>query len=350
MRGPVSFGSARPLCLASLEARTAIVKRILLTGATGLLGNAIARALVADGHTVRALVRAPDRARGIVPSECELVRGDVTSPGSLGAAIDGCSVVYHAAGLPEQWLPDERTFDRVNVDGTRNLVQAALAQRVERFVYTSTIDTFRFPEPGHVFDESEIDHKPKATAYERSKQVADRHVVDALGRGLPAVFLHPSGIYGPGPATSPGTNQLIADLVKREVPLLLPGGIPVVHCDDAARGHLIAADRAAIGSRYILSESYQSLRDIAEQVRAATGCRVPSVMPFAVARVVAGIGETISRFTGRPPLLPKGQLEFLRYEARPTSARAESELGWRARPFRQGLLETIEFLRAAGRC
>jgi dihydroflavonol-4-reductase len=322
----------------------------LLTGATGLLGNAIARALVAEGRSVRALVRSLERAKGVVPPECELVRGDVTSPTSLGEAIAGCDVVYHAAGLPEQWLPDERTFDRVNVDGTRHVVQAALAAKVSRFVYTSTIDTFRFPEPGRVFDESEIDHKPKATAYERSKQVADRIVVDAVGRGLPAVFLHPSGIYGPGPLTSPGTNQLIADLVRREVPLLLPGGIPVVHCEDAARGHLLAADRAETGARYILSESYQSLRDIAEQVRAITGCRVPSVMPFALASFVASAGEMISSFTGRPPLLPKGQLTFLKYEARPTSSRAESELGWRARPFRQGLLETIDFLRAAGRC
>jgi len=324
--------------------------RILVTGATGLLGNAITRALVAEGRTVRALVRAPDRAARIVPPECELVRGDVTIAASLEPALRDCQIVYHAAGLPEQWLPDEATFDRVNADGTRNLAQAALAARVERFVYTSTIDTFRFPDAGRVFDESEIDHRPKATAYERSKQVADRIVTDAVSRGLPAVFLHPSGVYGPGPATSPGTNQLIADLVRREVPLLLPGGIPVVHCDDAARGHLLAAERAAVGSRYILSESYQSLRDIAEQVRAATGCRVPSVMPFAIARLVANAGEMISHFTGRPPLLPKGQLTFLQYEARPTSSLAESELGWRARPFRQGLLETIEFLRAEGRC
>ena len=329
---------------------SATMSRILLTGATGLLGNAIARALVAEGRSVRALVRDPERAAATVPPECELVRGDVTQPASLARAIVDCSIVYHAAGLPEQWLPDDGLFERVNVDGTRNMLHAALAARIERFVYTSTIDTFCFPPPGRVFDESEIDHKPKATAYERSKQVADRLVVEAVGRGLPAVFLHPSGIYGPGPATSPGTNQLIADLVRREVPLLLPGGIPVVHCDDAARGHLLAEERAAVGARYILSESYQSLRDIAEQVRAATGCRVPSVLPMALARVVASVGEVVSRVTGRPPLLPRGQLTFLQYEARPIAARAESELGWRARPFRQGLLETIEFLRAAGRC
>jgi dihydroflavonol-4-reductase len=327
------------------------VNKVLLTGATGLLGNAIARALVTDGRAVRALVRSPDKAATVVPSACELVAGDVTDPDSVSLAVRGCDVIYHAAGLPEQWLADETTFDRVNVGGTRNLVLAALECGIERFVYTSTIDTFRFPAPGLTFDESEIDPAPKATAYERSKQAADRIVSRALDNGLRAVFLHPSGLYGPGPATSPGTNQLIADLVRGKVPMLLPGGIPVVHCDDAARGHLLAEEQAAIGARYILSESYYSLRDIARLVHAVTHTsKLPPVMPLAIARVVAEAGERWSRWTKRPPLLPKGQLTFLQYEARPVSRRAERELGWVPRPFAEGLVEAIEFLRSAGRC
>jgi dihydroflavonol-4-reductase len=327
------------------------MSKVLLTGATGLLGNAIARALVADGRAVRALVRSPDKAATVVPRGCELVPGDVTDAESLAVAFRGCSVIYHAAGLPEQWLAAESTFDRVNTGGTRNLVRAALAGGVERFVYTSTIDTFLFPAAGLTFDETEIDPAPKATAYERSKQTADRLVTDALSEGLPAVFLHPSGIYGPGPATSPGTNQLIADLVRGKVPMLLPGGIPVVHCDDAARGHLAAERDAEIGARYILSESYHSLLDVARSVSAITRTsKVPPVMPLAVARVVAEVGERVARWTQRAPLLPRGQLTFLQYEARPVSHKAERELGWVPRPFAQGLAETIDFLRGAGRC
>jgi dihydroflavonol-4-reductase len=327
------------------------MKKVLLTGGTGLLGNAIARALVADGRAVRALVRSPAEAATVVPRGCELVAGDITDPESLAVAVRSCDVIYHAAGLPEQWLADETTFDRVNTGGTRNLVLAALAERVQRFVYTSTIDTFRFPAPGLTFDESEIDPAPKATAYERSKQAADRIVTKALEDGLPAVFLHPAGIYGPGPATSPGTNQLIADLVRGKVPMLLPGGIPVVHCDDAARGHLLAEQHAAIGARYILSESYHSLLEVARLVHAiARTSKVPPVMPLAVARIVAEAGERLARWTKRPPLLPRGQLTFLQYEARPVSRRAERELGWAPRPFAQGLAETIDFLRGAGRC
>jgi dihydroflavonol-4-reductase len=326
------------------------MSEVLLTGATGLLGNAIARVLLARGRSVRALVRDPARAARIVPDGCELVRGDVTDAASVTRAAADCSVIYHASGLPEQWLRDVREFDRVNVEGTRNVVRAALAAGVRRFVYASTIDVFRFGAPGQPFDESELDPEPKATAYERSKQAADRLVAAALSDGLPAVFLHPSGIYGPGPLTSPGTNHLIADLVRGKVPMLLPGAIPVVHSEDVALGHVLAETSATVGARYILSESTHSLSAIAEAVRLATGAgKVPPVMPLAVAKLVAAVGEFVADWTGKAPLLPRGQLQFLEYGAVPSGARAQRELGWKPRPFREGLADTLRFLREQGR-
>jgi dihydroflavonol-4-reductase len=325
--------------------------KVLLTGATGLLGNAIARALIAERRNVRALVRTPATARPMVPEPCEIVAGDVTDPASLRRAIDGCTVVYHAAGLPEQWLADPTTFRRVNTDGTRHLTEVAREARVTRFVYTSTIDVFRFPAPGVSFNESEVDPHPKATAYERSKQDADRIVTAALADGLPAVFLHPAGIYGPGPSTSPGTNHLIADLLRTKIPMLLPGGMPLVHSDDAANAHLLAEAKAAIGARYIVSESYASLLELARLVRSISGSsRIPPVMPIAGARVLAGIGEAVASIIKRPPLLPKGQLTFLQYEANPNAERAKRELGWQPRSLTQGVAETIDFLRREGRC
>lgn len=321
---------------------------VLLTGATGLVGGSIARALLAAGHSVRALVRNPERARQVVPAACELVTGDVTDAASLPPALDGCRVVYHAAGLPEQWLPDVATFERVNVGGTANLIAAALAARVERFVYSSTIDVFAAA-PGAAFDESVIDPRPKGTAYERSKQAADRLVVAALERGLPAVFLHPSAVYGPVPAASPGLNDLIARLLRGEIPMLLPGGMPVVYAPDVAAGHLLAETRAPIGARFILSESYHPLVELARVV-VATGGRgtVPRVMPLAVARAVSAVGEAIARVIRKPPLIPAGQLHFLQWQARPSSARAQRELGWTPTPFAAALPATIEFVTRAG--
>jgi len=321
--------------------------RVLLTGATGMLGNNLARELIADGRPVRALVRSVERARPLLPEACEVVAGDVLDRDSIRRGLLGCSAVYHAAGLPEQWLRDAQQFQRVNVEGTENLIEASLAHGVKRFVYASTIDVFAW-RPGEPFDESVIDAQPKGTAYERSKQDADRLVAVALERGLPAVFLHPSAIYGPGPAGSPGLNDFLRDLLRGAIPMLLPGGMPLVFGRDVARGHILAEQRAAVGARYILSESYWTLAGIARAVRdERPATKVPRIMPLWVAGLVATAGEASSRLTRKPPLIPRGQLHFLASHAVPVADRARRELGWNPTPFRKALAETLPALHVA---
>jgi dihydroflavonol-4-reductase len=318
----------------------------LVTGATGLVGNGVARALVARGRRVRALVRDLERARPLLPPAVELVAGDVTDAVAVRAAVAGCAAVYHSAGLPEQWLRDVGRFERVNLGGTRVVGEEALRADVERFVYTSTIDVFEAGAGEH-YDESSLDPEPKGTPYERSKQEADRWVVAALGRGLPAVFVHPAAVYGPGPAASPGTNQLIADLRDRKVPALLPGGMPLVFSRDVALGHVLAAARPP-GARYILAERYHTIQEIAAAVAAvAPGARVPPTLPLWLARLVSVAGELLARVTRRPPLLPRGQLHFLQWGALPLSDRAVRELGWRPTPLAEGLTQTLAYLAGA---
>jgi dihydroflavonol-4-reductase len=291
---------------------------------------------VRRGAPVRALVRDEARARACLPAGVELALGDVTDAASVRRAVEGCARVYHASGLPEQWLPDPATFQRVNVEGTRHLVEAALAGGVTSFVYTSTIDVFVI-EPGVEFDESRIDARPKGTAYERSKQEADRLVTAALERGLPARFLHPSGVYGPAPITN-GVNDFIARVVRGELPMLLPGGFPLVLADDVARGHVLAEERAPVGARFILSDVYLTLAETAAAVVAASGRgKVPRVMPLWVAEAVSAVGELVARATGKPPLIPSGQLHFLRMHVRPSARRARAELGWTPTPFAEGV-------------
>jgi dihydroflavonol-4-reductase len=323
------------------------MSQVLLTGGTGLLGNALARELIARKRSVRALVRSVERAKGVLPLECELVKGDVTDLASVRRAMDGCRVVYHASGLPEQWLPDRSLFHRVNTQGTQNMIDAAVEQRVEKFVYASTIDVF-IMRPGTPFDETQLDPHPKSTHYERSKQEADRLVTAALDRGLKAVFLHPSALYGPGPAGSPGLNHFIRDIIRRKVPMLLPGGLPLVLAADAAVGHVLAEEKAPVGSRYILSESYQPLIEIARQVVEIAGAgQVPPVMPSWAAHTVSTIGEFVSALITTPPLIPKGQLHFLETHALPDASKARRELGWQPESFRQGLQETVVFLKTS---
>jgi nucleoside-diphosphate-sugar epimerase len=317
----------------------------LVTGATGLMGYHILQALLRRGIPVRALVRSLDKARALLPEDCELVQGDITDPAAVRSAMQGCSVVYHAAGIPEQWLPDVGLFQRVNVGGTQHAVEAALAYGVERFVYTSTIDVFAGG-AGQTFDESRLDPQPLGTSYERSKQAADQLVVDAMQRGLPAIFLHPAAVYGPGPSSSPGVNALIAQLMQGKLPALPPGGCGMVFAPDVGEGHVLAGEQALIGSRYILSEGYYTLTELAQAVYAEQGVerRLPLVVPLTAARLMASTGEWISRFTHRPPLLAKGTLVFALWQAIPNSQKAQRELGWQPTPLKAGIRETIGFL------
>jgi dihydroflavonol-4-reductase len=317
----------------------------LVTGATGLVGYHIVQALLQRGRRVKALVRSINKGKALLPEVCELVQGDITDQVAVRRATEGCSVVYHAAGIPEQWLPDPTRFHQVNVGGTQNAMDAAIVHGIHRFIYTSTIDVFA-GQAGHEFDESQLDPLPRGTYYERSKQAADQQVVAALQRGLPAIFLHPSAVYGPGPASSPGVNAVIAQLQQGRLPALPPGGFAVVFASDVGEGHVLAEEHAAIGSRYILSESYYTLVELAQTVLAELGLqkRSPLTIPLPVARGIASIGEWVAQFTRRPPLIAKGALSFLQWQAVPQSEKAQRELGWKPTSLCEGIRETIAFL------
>ena len=317
----------------------------LVTGATGLVGYNVVAALLKRNRRVRALVRSIEKGKRLLPEECELIQGDITDKDSIDKAMKDCSVVYHSAGFPEQWMKDPDVFQQVNAEGTQNMVDAALKGKIKRFIYTSTIDIFA-AETGQEYDESNIDSEPKGTYYERSKQVADQRVVAAMEKGLPAIFLHPSGVYGPGHTESPGTNDFILKLYRGEVPVLLPGGYPMVYAPDVGEGHLLAEEKAAVGSRYILSEAYYDLPQLTQIILEELGLnkKVPPVMPLPVVKMISSLGEWWAGMVNKPPLIPKGQLHFMQWKAVPDSTKAQQELNWSPTPLRKGLSNTISFL------
>lgn len=321
--------------------------RTLVTGATGTVGGAIVQQLLGAGRDVRVLVRDVARAQAILPAGIELVAGDVTDAASVKAAVDGCGAVFHTAGLPEQWLRDPARFTEVNVGGSQHVGEAALAAGVQAFVYTSTIDVLEWTR-GEPFDEGTLATAPKGSYYERSKQEADRAMVALQGRGLPVRYAHPAAVFGDAPALTPGLNDLLVRLLRGKVPMILPGGIPVVLSDDVARGHL-ALEQAPVGSRAILSERFVSLVELArELVRAAGHGKVPRVLPVWLAKVVSATGEGLAKLTRRPPLIPAGQLQFLLEDVHPSSERARRELGWTPVPFPEAMDRAVAAFRARG--
>jgi nucleoside-diphosphate-sugar epimerase len=315
---------------------------VLVTGGTGKVGNAVARALAARGDRVRALVRDP---AAPLPDGVEPVRGDVTDPASLAVAVEGCELVFNAMGIPEQWLGDETAFERVNTRGTEAVVRAAVAAGVRRVVHTSTIDVFHAGQ-GERFDESRLADYPKGTAYERSKQRAEELALAAARNGTELIMVNPSAVYGPGPTGSASFERdLFEPVVKKRrsaLPALPPGGCGVVFSEGVASGHLLAAERGRPGERYILCDRHVTLRQLAEAVTIAAGRGfVPPVLPAWLASAMVAVGEPVARLIGKPPLLPRGQHYFFRWNAAPDSSKAQDELGWEPTPLERGLRETL---------
>lgn len=315
--------------------------RALVTGATGKVGHAIASALLDRGDQVRALVRDPKRAASILPAGSESVRADITDADSLVAAVEGCELVFNSMGMPEQWVRDEAIFDRVNAVGSQQLAIAAKGAGARRFVHTSTHDVFH-ADTGERFDETMVADYPKGTAYERSKQHAEELVL-AERDGMEVVILNPAGVYGPTPSPTPSfENGIFEPVVRKRLPAVPPGGSGYAYVEGVAAGHLLAADRGTDGERYILADGYASFREMAETVREVAGRgRVPPVMPVPIARAVASIGAGVSRVIRRPPLLPKGQLTYILWQARPDSSKAQRELGWKTTPLDEGVRKTL---------
>ena len=315
--------------------------KILVTGTTGKVGNAIAQALDARGDEVMALARDPQKARGMVPDGVQVLQGDVTDPPSVRAAVEGCELVFNAMGMPEQWVRDESVFERLNARGTENVVSAAREAGVRRFVHTSTIDVFDAP-PGGRFDESKVATQPKNTAYERSKQHAEELALAARGPDMELVFANPSAVYGPGPGSVSLEKQLFEPVARGTLPVVTPGGMGVVHARGIAAGHLLVAERGRDGERYILCDRHVTRRQLAEEVKRVAGRgRVPPVLPLPVAKASAAVGELLARRFGLPPLVSRGQLYFLLWNAAPDSTRAQEELGWEPTPLEDGIRESL---------
>jgi nucleoside-diphosphate-sugar epimerase len=234
----------------------------------------------------------------------------------------------------------------VNARGAEAVVRAAARAGARRIVHTSTIDVFH-AERGARFDESRVADYPKGTAYERSKQHADELVLAAAAdEGIDVVIANPSAVYGPGPEGSASLERdLLVPIVegrRAEVPALPPGGFGVVFNAGVASGHLLAAERGKPGERYILCDTHVTLRELAAAAVRITGRgKVPPTMPVAAAKALATVGAPIARLTGKPPLMPKGQLHFFLWNAAPDSSKAQRELGWQPTSLDDGLRATL---------
>ena len=323
--------------------------RHLVTGATGKVGHAVATRLAERGDEVVALVRDVAAARSILPPGVEHKPGDVTEPETIHRAAEGIDGVFNCMGLFEQWFADPGIFDRVNAEGARTVVAAAREAGARRVVHTSTFDVFHADRGGTVREVGVADY-PKGTPYERSKQRAEELVLAEAERGIEVVIVNPSTVYGPGPWQGTGLDRALRDAIRTRLPAVPPGGMTLAYVDDVAAGHLAAHDKGSPGERYILADGFATMREIlAAAVETAGRGRVPPRMPLSLAKAMAGGGEAISRVIRRPPLLGRGQLHFLLWEARADASKARDELGVEFTPWREGIGRTVRWMLETGR-
>lgn len=318
----------------------------LVTGATGNLGNAIVRQLIENARKVRCIVRNVKYAKTVLPSVVELVEGDFTDEISIEKAMKGVKSVFHAGGLPEQWFKDESIFEKVNTIGTKYLIKAALNEKVNRFIYTSTQDVFDLTK--NIFDETTRNSGINSSAYERSKILAQDLIDNAIKNNkLPAISLNPVAIYGPCISKPTGLTRLIDELINNKIPVLLKGGFPVVFNEDAARAHILAEQKGTIGEKYILTDEYYTLKEISQKVSAIyPSAKQPKLMPYFIANTIAVIGEPISKLTNKPPLITKAELNVLKRKGKPNGMKIREKLGWETTQFEVGVKSTINSLKS----
>jgi dihydroflavonol-4-reductase len=275
--------------------------RALVTGATGFVGAAVARALLHEGWEVRALARKGSDRRNLRSIAVEVVEGDLVDAGSLAAAVTGCDGLFHVAADYRLGAFDPRQLYATNVEGTRNILNAARDAGVRRVVYTSSVATIGIPTDGSPgTEQSPSTLSDMVGHYKRSKYQAEEVAREAARAGIAVVIVNPSTPVGPGDVKPTPTGQMVFDAAAGRMPAYVDTGLNIVHVDDVANGHLLAYHRGRVGERYILGGQDMTLRDILVEIAGLVGRKPPSVrLPSGVVMPIAYVAEAVARLTGR---------------------------------------------------
>jgi len=318
----------------------------LVTGATGFLGNHVARQLVFAGHSVRILVRATSNLASLEGLNAERAVGDLQDMASLDRAMRGVRRVYHVAADYRLWSRNPDEIYESNVAGTRRLLEIAGQAGVERVVYTSTVATIVVPTHGPALPNEET----RATVdqmighYKRSKFLAELEAIKAAAAGVPVVIVNPTAPVGPGDWKPTPTGRIIVDFLNGRMPAYVDTGLNVVAVEDCAAGHLLAAEKGRIGERYILGGRNMTLKQILGALSAITGRPAPRLrLPHAVALAAGYADEFFARLTGREPHIPVEGVKMSRHRMFVESDKAERELGYRAGSVEAGLERAVRW-------
>ncbi len=322
---------------------------VLITGASGFLGSAIAEATRARGHAIRVLARPSSPRTNLNPADT-LCEGDLRDRASLAAALKGARYLFHAAADYRLWARNPEEIHRNNLEGTRLIMEEALSAGVERIVYTSSVATLKPIEGGSAAEDRPLAEGEGIGAYKRSKVAAERLVEAMIRRdGLPAVIVNPSTPIGPRDVRPTPTGRIIVEAASGRMPAFVETGLNLAHVDDVAAGHLAALDRGRIGERYILGGDNVFLADMLADIARLVGRRPPTVkLPRTMLYPIAYGAELLAGLRGVDPFITMDGLRMARHHMFFDDSKARRELGYVSRPYREGLADAIAWFRTHG--
>jgi dihydroflavonol-4-reductase len=327
-----------------------------VTGASGFVGANLVHELITRGHRVKALLRLNSDARGIAGLDVERIPGDVSDREVFKRAMRGCDWCFHVAASYHLWLRDYAPMYAANVEGTRNVIEAAASAGCSRIVYTSTVGCIGLPKEvnGRLEPTDEttpVSETQMSNHYKRSKWRAEVVARELAAKGLPVVIVNPSAPIGPRDVKPTPTGQVIVDFLNRKIPAYLDTGLNWVHVRDVAVGHILAAERGRIGERYILGHAggNWSMKQALETLAQITGVPAPKFrVPYSVALGAAFINEAMAAVTGKPPKAPLAGVRMARYKMFFNPAKAIRELGLPQTPPTQALGDAANWFRENG--
>jgi len=324
------------------------MKPTLVTGASGFLGWHVARLLVERGHRVRALLRPSSSIREL---DADPVVGDLRDPASLERAAAGCGLLFHVAADYRLWAAHPSELYRSNVDGTRNVLQAARNAGVDRVVYTSTVGCIGVPPGGQGHEEYPVSLADMTGAYKRSKFLAERTALEFAAAGLPVIIVNPTAPIGDHDIKPTPTGKIVLDFLKGDMPAFIDTGLNLVDARDVALGQLLACERGRAGERYILGSENLTLAQILGKLAEIAGCPAPTWrLPYAVAYAAGVVSTSWARVTGKPPRAPLDAVRMARKKMFVSHAKAARELGFAPAPAQGALVRAVEWFRANGYC
>ena len=327
--------------------------KCFVTGASGFVGANLVHELNARGHSVRALLRPNADERGLAGADYERAPGDVRDRAALTVAMRGCDWCFHVAASYHLWLRDYAPMYAANVEGTRNVIEAAADAGCSRIVYTSTVGCIGLPKvvDGLLIPTDEttpVAEAQMSNHYKISKWRAEVVARELATKGWPVIIVNPSAPIGPRDVKPTPTGKVIVDFLNGEMPAYLDTGLNWVHVRDVCAGHILAAERGRVGERYILghTDGNWTMKQAFEVLAEITGRPAPKFrVPYGVAWMAAQVDETISKITGRPPKAPIGGVRMAKYKMFFNPAKAVRELGVPQTPPKQALADAVEWFR-----